>query len=70
MEHEGSWQFSQDPATSLHPEPDQSSPTPSYFITIHFNIILPSMLNLQRVFRHPHQNPVRMSPLPYTWQSV
>jgi hypothetical protein len=43
MEPEGSLPHSQEPATCPYPEPDQSSQCPpSHFLTIHFNIILPS----------------------------
>jgi hypothetical protein len=43
MEHENSLQCSQDTATRPYPEPDQSSPHPQHrFLTINFNIILPS----------------------------
>jgi len=36
---EGSLLYSQEPATCPYSKPDQSSP--SYFLKIHFNIILP-----------------------------
>ena len=44
---EGSLPHSQSPATCPYPELDQSSPcTPSRFLRVHFNIILPSTLCL------------------------
>jgi hypothetical protein len=56
------------PATCPYPEPDQSSPSPpTYFLNIHFNIILPSMPGSSKgsiSFRFSHQNPVYTSPLP------
>ena len=43
MEPKSLLPHSQKPATSPYPDPDQSSPWPqSYFLKIHFNIILPS----------------------------
>jgi hypothetical protein len=43
MEPEGSLSYSQEPATGLYPEPDESNPTViSYLFKIHLNIILPS----------------------------
>jgi hypothetical protein len=43
MEPEGSSPYTQEPATCLYPEPDQSSPCPLPNLSkIHFNIILPS----------------------------
>ena len=42
---------------------------PSYFLKIHFNIILPSTPGSHKwslSLRFPHQNPVYASPLPHT----
>jgi hypothetical protein len=47
MEPEGSLPCSQDPATGVKPEPDESSPhLPTLFSKIHSNIILPSTSSL------------------------
>ena len=58
MEPEGSLPHSQEPAISPYPDPDQSSPCPTFhFLKIHFNIILPYT---PRIFqwsfplRYPH----------------
>ena len=63
MEPEGSLPHSQLPATCPYPEPDQSCTchTPSHFLKIHFNIVLPptpgfSKWSLSLSYRH--QNPV------------
>jgi hypothetical protein len=46
VEPGGSLPHLQEPATCPYPEPAQSSPCPpSHFLTIHFNIILPSTRN-------------------------
>ena len=43
MEPESSLLHSQKPSTCPYPDPDQTSPwAQSYFLNIHFNIILPS----------------------------
>jgi hypothetical protein len=51
-----------------YPKADQSSPsTPSHFLKIHFNIILPSKprhYKRSHSLRFPHQNPVYTSPFP------
>jgi len=41
METKGSLPCTQEPAISAYPEPDQTTPLPSYILKIHFNIILP-----------------------------
>jgi hypothetical protein len=69
MEPEGSLLHSQVPATSLYPEPAQSSPYPptSHFLKIRFNITLPSMRGSSQwslSLGFPHQNPVHASSLP------
>ena len=43
MAPKGSLPHSQQPATFSSPEPDQFSLHPSYFFTIHFDVILPAM---------------------------
>ena len=51
--------------TQLHPVPT----TPSHFLKIHLNVILPSTSGSPKwslPFRFPHQNPVHTSPLPHT----
>ena len=56
-------------ATCPYPEPDQSSPPPSYFLKIHFTIIFPSIPKPSKwflAFKTPHQNPVCTSPLTHT----
>ena len=70
MEAEGSLPHSQQPATSLYSEPDQSSPCPPHpVLKIHFNIIFPSMPGSPKwslSLRFSHQNPVYASPLPHS----
>jgi hypothetical protein len=71
METEGSLPCPQEPATCPYPEPDQSSPRPppSYFLKIHFNIILPFTPRFSKwsfSFRFPDQNPVYPPPLLHT----
>jgi hypothetical protein len=41
METKDSLPGTQEPAISAYPEPDQTSPPPSYILKINFNIILP-----------------------------
>ena len=52
-------------------EPNQSSPcSPSHFLKIHLNIILPSTPGFSKwslSLRFPYQNPVYTSPLPHTY---
>ena len=51
--------------SQLHPFPT----TPSHFLKIHLNIILPSASGSPQwslSLRFPHHNPVHPSPLPYT----
>jgi len=56
---------------SLPHAPARSSPYPTfYFLKIHLNIILPTMLGLPRglfFLGFPHQNPVYASALPHTY---
>ena len=70
MKSESSLPYSQVPATSPCPEPTPSSPqTPSHFLKIHLNIILPSTYGFPQwslSLRFPHQNPVHTSTLPHT----
>jgi hypothetical protein len=54
MEKEGSLPHSQEPTTCLHP----AHVSPSYFLKIHFNIIITFTP------RSSHQNPVCTSPFP------
>ena len=57
-------------ATCSCPEPDRSSPyTPSHFLKIHHNFIIPSTPGSSKCslsLTFPHQNPVYTSPLPHT----
>ena len=70
METESSLPSSQVPATSPYPEPARSSLcSPSHFLKLHFNIILPYMSGSSKCsisLRFPHQKPVNDSPLPHT----
>jgi hypothetical protein len=59
--------FSQDPATCLYPEPDQSSPRPQMFLKVQFNIIVLSPTRSSKwclSLRFPNQHPVCTFPLP------
>lgn len=63
MEPEGSLLSLQEPASYLHPEPDQSSPQlPSYYLNIQLNTIIPvstcKSFKWPLSFRYPHQNPI------------
>jgi hypothetical protein len=73
MEPEGSLLYSQVPATSLYPEPAQSSPYPTshylkfIFLKFHLNIILsstPGSPQWSLSLRLPHQNRVNAALLP------
>ena len=68
MEPEGSLPHSQEPASCPYSESDQSSScTPSHFLKIHINIILPSTpgpSKLSLSLRFPCQNPACSSTLP------
>ena len=64
MRPEGSLLYSQQPATYVSPEPDQSGPRPlSHFLKMNFNIILPSTPSCAKLSLS-HHNPVCTSPLP------
>ena len=70
MQPEGSLPHSQAPATC--PYPEHTKPvhaSPSHFLEIHFNIILPSTPKSSKCtlsFSFTHQSPVWTSPLPLT----
>jgi hypothetical protein len=67
MEHEGSLLRLQEPVTCPYPEPDQSSPCPSYHILkIDLNIIFtstPGSSKWSLSLRFPNQNPLCSSHL-------
>ena len=68
MEPASSLSHSQDPITCPYPEPDQPSPcTPSYFLKMYFNVILPFIPGSSKwslSLRFSHQKPVFTLPLP------
>ena len=68
-EPESSWPCSQQPNICPIPEPDKCSPnTPSYFLNIYFNIILPSKpkaSKLSLILTFHHRNTVGNSPFPH-----
>ena len=70
-EPEGSWHYSQVPATCHYPEPDQSSPySTSHFPMIHLNIVLPFMPSSSKwplSLKFPHHKPVWTYSLPQTF---
>jgi len=67
MENENSLQCSQEIATRPCPEPDQSSPHPQYrFVTLIFNIILPSTLkSTKRLFPSSFRTKTQSAPVPH-----
>jgi hypothetical protein len=70
MEPGDSLPGSQDPATCLYPEPDRSSPCPTFHLSKNrFNITLlsaPGFSKWSPFLTFPHENPVCASALPHT----